>query len=40
ITIQVENVPDSSNPKTSRLAILSAIECLRAVCSDDIKIGT
>lgn len=40
ITIQVENVPDPSNPKTSRLAILSAIECLRAVCSDDIKIGT
>lgn len=40
ITIQVENVPDSSNPKTSRLAILSAIECLRAICSDDIKIGT
>jgi len=40
ITIQVENIPDKTNPKTSRLAILSAIECLRAVCSDDIKIGT
>ncbi len=40
ITIQVENVPDKTNPKTSRLAILSAIECLRAACSDDIKIGT
>ena len=40
IIIQVENVPDSNNPKTSRLAILSAIECLRAACSDDIKIGT
>lgn len=40
ITIQVENMPDQNNPKTSRIAILSAIECLRAVCSDDIKIGT
>lgn len=40
ITITVENVPDPTNPKTSRLAILSAIECLRAVCSDDIRLGT
>lgn len=40
ITILVENVPDPTNPKTSRLAILSAIECLRAVCTDDIRIGT
>ncbi|WP_100183369.1 aspartate dehydrogenase [Candidatus Nitrosotenuis aquarius] len=40
ITIQVENVPDPTNPKTSRLAILSAIECLRTACTDDIKIGT
>ncbi|MEM2160510.1 MAG: aspartate dehydrogenase [Candidatus Nitrosotenuis sp.] len=40
ITIAVENVPDPTNPKTSRLAILSAIECLRAVCSDDIRLGT
>lgn len=40
ISIQVENVPDNTNPKTSKLAILSAIECLRTICSDDIKIGT
>lgn len=40
LKISVENVPDPSNPKTSRLAILSAIECLRAMCSDDIRIGT
>ncbi len=40
ITITVENVPDQNNPKTSRLAILSAIECLRGICSDDIRIGT
>ena len=36
----VENVPDPTNPKTSRLAILSAIETLRSICSDDIKIGS
>jgi len=40
ITIHVENIPDPTNPKTSRLAILSAIECLRTICTDDIKIGT
>ena len=39
-SIKVENVPSSSNPKTSRLAILSAIECLRAVCQQDIRVGT
>ena len=36
----VENTPDNTNPKTSRLAILSAIETLRSICSDEIKIGT
>ncbi len=40
ISIKVENVPDQNNPKTSRLAILSAIECLRSICSEDIRIGT
>lgn len=40
ITICVENVPDPANPKTSRLATLSAIECLRQVCSEHIRIGT
>lgn len=39
-SIKVENMPSVSNPKTSRLAILSAIECLRAVCQDDVRIGT
>ena len=39
-SIKIENVPSASNPKTSRLAILSAIECLRAVCQSDIRIGT
>ena len=32
ITVSVENVPDQNNPKTSRLATLSAIECLKAIC--------
>tara|TARA_A100001037_G_C14995445_1_gene564552 strand:- start:77 stop:895 length:819 start_codon:yes stop_codon:yes gene_type:complete len=36
----IENVPDENNPKTSRLAILSAIETLRSLCTDEIKIGT
>lgn len=40
LTINVQNVPDPANPKTSRLATLSAIECLRTVCSGDIRIGT
>ena len=40
MSFKIENVPDIANPKTSRLAILSAIERLRAICSDDIKIGT
>ena len=36
----VENTPDNINPKTSRLATLSAIETLRSICSNDIKIGS
>ena len=40
ITTIVENIPDENNPKTSRLAILSAIETLRSICTDEIRIGT
>ena len=40
MTFTVENFPDPNNPKTSRLAILSAIETLRKYCSDEIVIGT
>jgi len=40
LSIKVENIPDQNNPKTSRLAILSAIEKLRQICSDEISIGT
>ena len=39
-SIKVENVPSESNPKTSRLAVLSAIECLRAICKQDVRVGT
>ncbi len=40
IHISVNNVPSPSNPKTSYLAVLSAIECLRSICDDSIKIGS
>ena len=40
MTFTIENIPDPNNPKTSRLAILSAIEKLRSICSDDIQVGT
>lgn len=40
MTFTVENNPDENNPKTSRLAILSAIETLKKYCSNDIQIGT
>ena len=40
MTFTIENYPDTNNPKTSRLAILSAIETLRKYCSDGIQIGT
>ena len=40
LTITVENIPDPTNTKTSRLAILSAIERLRQICTKEIMIGT
>jgi len=40
MTFTIENFPDPENPKTSMLAILSAIETLKKYCSDDIQIGT
>ena len=40
MTITVENYPDANNPKTSHLAVLSAVETLRRYCSNDISIGT
>lgn len=40
ILIVARNVPSPHNPRTSYLAVLSAIECLRRICDDKIRIGT
>jgi aspartate dehydrogenase len=40
IKIAVNNVTAPGNPKTSYLAVLSAIECLRSICDDALKIGS
>jgi len=40
IRITVNNVPSPGNPKTSFLAVLSAIECLRRLCNDEFTIGS
>src|SRR5919112_303809 len=40
IRIIVNNVTTPANPKTSFLAILSAIESLRTICDDSIRIGS
>lgn len=39
-SIKVENFPSENNPKTSKLAILSAIKCLKKICATGIDIGT
>jgi aspartate dehydrogenase len=40
LIVRVKNIPSSTNPKTSYLAILSAIECLRSITTKGIKYGT
>lgn len=40
IKITVNNVTAPGNPKTSFLAVLSAIECLRSICDDALRIGS
>ena len=40
MAITVRNIPSPNNPKTSFLAVLSAIECMRSICSPGIKVGT
>ena len=40
MSFSIQNEPDQNNPKTSRLATLSAIQTLRDYCSNDISIGT
>ena len=36
----IENIPNSTNPKTSRLATLSAIDLVRQICTKEVPIGT
>jgi aspartate dehydrogenase len=38
--IKVDNMPSPDNPKTSYLAVLSAIECLRGICAKNLIIGS
>lgn len=40
MNFSIQNIPDETNPKTSKLAILSSIETLRKYCSKGISIGT
>ena len=40
IHVIVQNLPSPSNPKTSYLASLSTIECLRSLCNENFRIGT
>lgn len=40
MVFEMQNVPDPANPRTSRLATLSAIERLRQICSEGIQIGS
>ena len=40
IRIKVSNVPSPTNPRTSYLAVLSAIECLRSICNEGTSIGS
>lgn len=40
VLIKINNKPSTENPKTSYLATLSALECLRSLFSHDIKIGS
>lgn len=35
----IRNVPDPANPRTSRLAVLSAIQRLQTICSGCIRMG-
>lgn len=39
-SFRFENMPHETNPKTSFLAVLAAIETLRSICEPGIRIGT
>ncbi|MGE0243102.1 MAG: aspartate dehydrogenase [Nitrososphaeraceae archaeon] len=40
LIVRIKNIPSSTNPKTSYLAILSVIESLRSITTKGIKYGT
>ena len=40
LIVRVKNIPSPTNPKTSYLAVLSVIECLRSITTKGIKYGT
>ncbi|HEX5519394.1 MAG TPA: aspartate dehydrogenase [Candidatus Nitrosocosmicus sp.] len=40
VLIKISNKPSLDNPKTSYLATLSALECLRSIYTHDLKIGS
>ncbi len=39
-SFRFENMPHETNPKTSFLAVLAAIETLRSICEPGLRIGT
>jgi aspartate dehydrogenase len=39
-SFRFENMPHETNPKTSYLAVLAAIETLRSICEPGLRIGT
>lgn len=40
LQIVANNIPHPENPRTSTLAVLSAIETLRSACNETVKIGS
>ena len=39
-SFRFENIPHETNPKTSFLAVLAAVETLRSICEPSLRIGT
>ena len=39
-SFRFENRPHDTNPKTSFLAVLAAVETLRSICQPSLRIGT
>ena len=40
LQIVASNIPHPENPRTSTLAVLSAIETVRSACNETVKIGS